>query len=189
MVDRMAGAGSWEIISLITKKTKRGRKTEKAAKESGVNWTRNEALNSRRPPQWCKWCTYPIGTAPVHNLPKQFHHLGTECLMSEAVGDIFFFKPPYPPCVQHPVLRHRADGQPQFTQSSWAGKSLPRHCKQRLWCSSFKGKVKGLELIMNGKKNRPKLLRFTVRMNHLFFFSMKLCGKRKKFLIATRSDP
>lgn len=30
--------------------------------------------------------------------------------------------------------------------------------------------MKGLELIMIGKKNRPKLLRFTVRTNHLFFF-------------------
>ena len=38
--------------------------------------------------------------------------------------------------------------------------------------------MKGLELIMNGKKNRPKLLRFTVRMNQLFFY--EIMGKEKE---------
>lgn len=117
MVDRMAGAGRWEIISLTTKKTKRGRKTVKAAEESGVNWTWNEALNSQRPPQWCKWWTYPIGTAPVHNLPKQFRQLGTKCLMSEPVGDIFFFS-----------NRHTL---PVYSTQSWDTEQMGSHSSHK----------------------------------------------------------
>lgn len=71
-----------------------------------MNWTCSRVLNSHRR-------NYSLGAAPPYNLSKQPYKVGTECLMPKSAGDRSHSNHHNTPCIEHPLLIHGADGQPQ----------------------------------------------------------------------------